>query len=353
MHKNFTIQSYPYGPALNRIPAQKFFGAAVGLGFTLVFGACQPEPQRVILDRSASREPALRGSQSNPTAPAADGPAASIQGMPVDWRELAPALAEVAGKQILEEAALDRALERLAQERGVVVGAREVEAERERLLASIATDSGLEGGRADRALAHIRESRGLGPVRFARLLERNARLRALVAEDAVPTPEEISRETELILGTKVAAVVLLVSNEKEAATLRAAMMEAPGPGIERLSAMAAARSIDGSASHGGRVGPIHPSDPRVTAGLRPILESLPVGELSPVIATDDAYAIVMVESRSEPVAPTPESEAKILAMTRAKVERLAMERLARRLIGESVIVARDPSLRWNMERGGE
>lgn len=276
--------------------------------------------------------------------------AAVVQGKPIAWSSLRPGLAELAGAQVLEEAALDAALDDLLRARQLFVPESAVEGERLRVLETIASESGLSTAEADRALARIRAARGLGPVRFAQLLARNAKLRLLVSDEVTASPEELVRATELELGPRVTAILILVPDEKEAALVRQGMLDPPGPSAARLSAMARARSIDDSARGGGRVGPIHPQDPRVSAALRTTLASLPIGELSPVVAADGGFAIVWIESRSDAEVETPERRAQIEKGVRQRRERLAMERLARRLVDEAQVRTSDESLRWSREK---
>jgi parvulin-like peptidyl-prolyl isomerase len=273
-----------------------------------------------------------------------------VDGLGIGWSAMLPALEELAGAQAVEDVVLDAAIDARVSQQGLVVTPTQVEAERERLLAAIAGESGLSQSQADQALARIREARGLGPVRFSQLLKRNAGLRALVAGTFDPTPEERVKELEVATGAKVTGVLVLVADEKEASLIRAGFLEPPGPSIERLAAIARARSLDTSARVGGRVGPIHPGDPRVPGALRHIFQSLPLGEVSPVVSTDEGFAILMIESRSEPLVRTPEVEASVEAALLARKERLAMERLARQLIAEAKVRVMDESLRWSWER---
>lgn len=259
-------------------------------------------------------------------------------------------MAELSGAQVLEDKLLDIALDRELAARSLSVSPELIEAERSRLLEAIGSEAGLPVDSADRTLARIRASRGLGPVRFPALLARNAKLRRLVQDDLAPDPREVALELEIALGAKAVAILVLVQDEKEAATIRASLLAEGGLTPARLSTFAAARSLDSSASNGGRIGPIHPADPRVNASLRDPLRSLPIGELSAVLAVEDGYALLMVESRTEPLPESPAALERAQSAVRARDERLAMERLARRLITDTFTRLNDPSLRWSWQQ---
>jgi hypothetical protein len=314
------------------------------LAFIGCGGSGQKSPGFVPL----TRQPGLQIPQDSYQKPISQ--VAVVGGMAVSWEELRDSLAEAGGGVVLEEVVLDRELAKLLGARGLQVSEAEVEGERVRLLDMIAVDSKLSTSEADQALARIRSARGLGPTRFGQLLRRNAALRALVSSTAVVSPEERAREMELALGAKVSAVLVLMPDEKEAALVRAGLMEPPGPSAARLSALALARSIDPSARAGGRVGPIHPADPRVPATLRSALQSLAIGELSSVIAVDGGFALLIVESRTEPLTATPELEQRVEADLRERAMRLAMERLAHQIMSETSVTGMDESMRWGWDR---
>ncbi len=324
---------------------------ALRLASCLLLAGCGTQPRPVNQTIPLSPNSGSTGSADSGQNPTKS--VASLGKTPLDWSDLGPELAELAGAQALHDAALDAGLDAELQARGLVLPPQAIDQERTRLMATIAADSGLGTAQADQALHRIRASRGLGPVRFAQLLARNAKLRLLASGSVSISPDELQQEAELQLGAKVSAILVLVSTEREASMLRAGLLESPGPSAERLAELARARSLDSSASSGGRIGPIHPRDPRVPASLRSVFESLTVGETSPVIATDSGFALVMIESRSEPTPRTPERMEQVERSLFAKKERLAMEALAQRLANGASVRAMNPSLKWSWDQAKE
>jgi len=270
--------------------------------------------------------------------------------MAVHMEDLWPGAAEGGGAVALEEWVLDQGLSRLAESRGVAVNSNEVERERATLVAAIGGEFGADESLSDQALARVRVARGLGPHRFAALLKRTAIMRALVRSDVAVSEEEVAAEVELAIGGKVTAVVAMFATEKEAALVRAGLEGDSSERIERLSALARARSIDPSASNGGFVGPIHPKDPRVPGTLRTVLETQPIGELSPVMAADGGYVVMMIESRTERQAGTPTATEAARGAIVARKERVAMQGLARSVLAGASVNVVDESLRWSWQR---
>lgn len=275
---------------------------------------------------------------------------AILDGSPIRVSDLWPASAETAGATALEELVLDRGLARLAEVRNVSIAPAQAELERSAIVAAISAEVGADESLADQAMARVRTARGLGPARFAALLNRTALMRALVRGDVSVTDAEVAAEVELAIGRQVRAIVAMFSTEKEAAEVRAGLVAESGERLVRLSAIARARSIDESARNGGLVGPLHPQDPRVPGTLRPVLESLAIGEVSPVLAADGGFAVIMIESRTEPIEPTDEARAKARSSVQQRKERIAMDALARRILSESSVEIMDESLRWTWQR---
>ena len=64
------------------------------------------------------------------------------------------------------------------------------------------TLEGVSPDDAERLLDTIRKNRGLGEVRFARLLERNARMRRMVAPGVQVSQEEVAQAFRMLHGPK-------------------------------------------------------------------------------------------------------------------------------------------------------
>jgi parvulin-like peptidyl-prolyl isomerase len=279
-------------------------------------------------------------------------PAALVDGRPVNWDELQPALAEAAGGIVLQEAILDRALERLARVRGITIGPEAIERERALLLNAIVREARTEEGDAEQLLLVVRRSRGLGETRFARLLERNARLRALAAAEVEVEREEIDREFLLRHGPRYRVRVIMAATHRQAAEARQRIGEQEEGRTLRFAEVAASVSLDPSAERGGIVDPISPADPTYPASIREALERLAPGEISAVLAIDRGFALLLMEERIPgDGVEYADVEAQISADVRRAAERMAMDDLARRLLREASVSIMDKGLEWSWRAG--
>lgn len=289
-------------------------------------------------DRYLSRSPA-------PTPGLLDRPAAIIDGQPLPWAEIAPALAEAAGSQVIEEWALDRRLAARCAAAGLVIGEPEIEAERARVIQAITPTGPAELG-AEALVERVRRQRGLGPVRFAALLKRNAMLRALVSDQVRINEASIAQAYALRYGDTFRARLVTTATAAEAT--RAAERIAQG---EPFSRVAAEMSTDPSAARGGVIDPISPVDPAYPKAVRDTLASLAPGTVSSPISLEGTYAIVILDERLAPADPPGIEDVRpqLERDARGRQERLLMDQLARQLGSGSGIRAVDPALRWSIE----
>lgn len=258
-------------------------------------------------------------------------PLALVDGVPITLDQVKLAFFEAAGTQILEEAVLDVTVAREAARRGIKVGQPAVEAERDLLLETFATN-GLATGRTDagRLMQQVRASRGLGDIRFAGLLRRNATLRALVAPDVTITPGAVEQAYQLRYGERRRAR-LIVTPTASAATAALERLKAG----ESFSALAAELSTDASAERGGVLEPISAVDPTYPAAVRSALSAIAVGEVSTPVAVDQGFAVLKLDEVVTSGAPMPQKEAVREQLERdvcVQQERVLMNQLARRLI---------------------
>lgn len=289
-----------------------------------------------------------------PDRAAQDRPAAVLDSRAIGWPEVAPLLAEAAGAQVLEEVLLSRVLDEEARARGISVSAAEIAAERALLAEALAEAAQATADDAERLLAGVRISRGLGERRFADLLKRNAQLRALVRLRSGPdgvsvTADDIAQAIDIKHGPRVRARMILVRGEGQAKSA-----------VERLDAgepfaeVAMALSADPSRLRGGLLDPISTSDPAYPVAFRRALDQTPAGRHSRAVMVpwDNApgYVVVRIEERLPgedvdriAVAPRIEREVRMVR------ERAAMDRLARDLIesGAGRLSVLDASLEWS------
>ncbi len=294
----------------------------------------------------------LNGCASNPSEPfAALAPTpdtarqtpAFLGATPLQWNDLAAPLAEAAGRAVVEELAITHAARGEAAARGVTISDTDLARERDLLLTSL-TPSASSAQRA-RLADRVRRERGLGPTRFALLVERNALLRAMVRDQIEVTPADMEIARDATAGERRLARVITVPDRDQAARLRDQVIQAEDRRATFIE-LAVAHSTDPTATRGGLTEPIGLADPAYPERVRRALTDLRVGEVSPVIAVERGFVVLMGEGDAPPVAsdgrPLEES-------VRLAKERIAMDRLAARLLQNADVRILDPSLRWSWE----
>ncbi len=289
------------------------------------------------------------------TKPGADAPRAArergaavalIGDGSIDASTLHAALFEAAGALVLEEAALDAALDAELVGAGLSVTPDDVE--RERALLARAIDSEGPGGAA--MIDRVRRSRGLGPTRFPALLARNAKLRRLVAPGVAVSDDDARREAAIDVGERLTARIIVCAAQRQASEIRERVAGAADVAAA-FAREAMAHSTDESAARGGLLPRFHPASPGVPVALRRALEPLTPPALTPVIALDDGFAVAWLEAREAGREPTPADIDAARERARTRAERLAMERLARDLIARARVTPLDESLRWSWSAG--
>ncbi|MCA9292918.1 MAG: hypothetical protein KDA20_03800 [Phycisphaerales bacterium] len=273
---------------------------------------------------------------------------ATINGSPVAWAELAPLLAEAAGGEILREIALDRMLEDECAQRGLdpaqLADATAVSEERALLIetllgAGVASDP----DESERLLAQLRQARGLGDERFARLLRRSAILRALVRDEVVVTDEAVRTMYDLRYGpTRLVRIIVTPTlGEAQSALVR----------IERgedFSRLAMEVSIDASARAGGVIAPLHRADPAWPQALRAAAFDAELHEPVGPVAVETGYVVLLIDdealatTRPEPSA----ARGELVRMVRIREERRQADALARRLLARAQVEPSVSGLAW-------
>lgn len=280
-----------------------------------------------------------------------DGQAAIVAGRTLPVAELDAALLEVAGGLVLEEAVLDAAIAGRLSAGGIGVAAQDVERERKAFSDALRDEAGASDEQAGVLLERVRRSRGLGPVRFEALLRRNAGLRALVGELPAPEAADVKRAMAIEFGPRCRARVLTVESptEANAIRLRLSQIEKPDQLVAVFAGEAVAHSTDAARNAGGLLPNVSPDDPGVAGVLRPALQSLEPGRLSDVLGAERGYSLLLIESRVPGREPTAAERERIEAKLRHRMERVAMDRLARELLDGAKPIILDASLRWSWE----
>jgi parvulin-like peptidyl-prolyl isomerase len=275
--------------------------------------------------------------------------------------ELLRPLLEASGAAVLEEAALDRLLERELVNAGISITATDTRAEEDQLLQAASEQARVSRDQAARALADLRRARGLGPARFAALLTRNAKLRSLVRATALPNEQDLAIVREAEVGERVRARLVVLPDALSAGQTRARVLEraqtvqsALGSGAESvLSALVAQaaieQSIHATASRGGLLDPLSPADPSVPATVREALATTAPGQLSAILPLEQGFGVILVESKQPGHAPSTDESARIERQATARAQRRAMDTLARELLLRGGVTPLDESLRWSWE----
>ncbi len=282
--------------------------------------------------------------------PSRESPAALVNGQPLSWDDLRPLLAEAAGGQVVQEAVLDRLLVAEVKSKGLSITESDVAAERRLLVESIARDAKAAPADGERLLESVRRSRGLGDQRFQRLLERNARMRKLVAPTVEITESEVALAFEMLHGPKYRVRVITTSGEGAASAIRSELAATKDQLGARFADAALRGSTDSSAGRGGAIDPFSSADPAYPAVVREAVKAMAPGQISPVLAVDRGFAIVLLEEviLADNATLAQESSA-ITAQVRTRRERQAMDALGLRLVRGADLKVMDRSLDWSLK----
>ena len=302
-------------------------------------------------------------------------PAAMVDGQPVEWSTLRPLLAEASGGAILQEVILDRRLDKLMADQGVTLdGGEQAAMARERALyvrALSQNDRPRPGSppvtpdEAEILLANIRRTRGLGELRFNALLLRSAKLRAMVRDQIQIDDASLDQAIKIRYGPKHRCRIIVTATSMEAAAARQRIIDATGAGsgLPVVGALSAAftvealqSSIDSSARPaGGLIESFSVSDLSYPGPLRQVAAQLQPGALSPVIALDRNYALLLVEY-IEPASPEITSGSlasplrdEVERDLRARLERTRMDSFVSRALATGGITVLDRSLGFSYE----
>ena len=294
----------------------------------------------------------VSGSSRQPTAPAPTvrtsgerGPLAYSAGERVTLDDLGPALLEAAGATVLAEHVLDAALAQRLDSRGLAVTETNVAAEEAIVRQSLSEDEDV----AARLLADLRERRGLGPVRFAALLKRNAGLRRLVEGQFTVTDPAVRQAYRLAHGPAARVRLIVTPTLRGAQDLR--QRAAAGEPFGELAAM---NSTDPSAAQGGLLSPIRPDDTSYPQAVRAAVSGLEPGGVSEPLAIDGGFALVKLEENlAGDGASFEEVKDGLAERVRRRAERTLMQQQARELIGGADVTLLDPALNAAWERQRE
>ncbi len=265
-------------------------------------------------------------------------------GEAIRWGDLSPALIELNGGTALSELVLDIGLRRELQRQGISIDSAAIEHERD-LFAAVA---GGDAHDAERLLREVRRNQGLGDVRFAQMLWRNAALRRLVAGE-IEVPDALVRKAyDFEHGPKYRARLIVVSDIGTAAEV----VEAARQGSV-FTDLVVLHSTDSSRAQGGVLPAISPVDTTWPDGVRSVLGTLPIGGTSNPVMVDGGYAILRLEGIDASSGVSYEAVREDFARrARLGIERDAMDRLAREIIRSSDVIVMQRALKtaWDQQR---
>ncbi|MBM4111708.1 MAG: peptidylprolyl isomerase [Phycisphaerae bacterium] len=294
------------------------------------FGGCASEP-------AATTAPAAAG-----TAAPASAPVAVIDGRVLDWRGFGPLVAEASGGPVLEEVVLEWRCASECAKAGIAVSADLVLAEERRVLETLDQDP----DRAMQLLQSLKARQGLGPLRWQALLRRNAMLRALVAQDIVLDEAVVEQARDALVGARRDARLIVVADLVAAERVRQALRD--GAAFPEL---AARMSLDASAPRGGLVTGVTRRDAGYPSSFREALFTLAPNAVSDPLLVEDRFMIVQMLTENMPPA-IEASELDRRARERARIaqERVAMERLADRLLRTTSLSIFDEATKNSLDR---
>jgi parvulin-like peptidyl-prolyl isomerase len=229
---------------------------------------------------------------------------------------------------------------------GLSVSQQDIDRERDIILVSLSADE----DEAARLLEGLRDRRGLGPVRYEALLQRNAGLRKLIKDQVTVTDAAIEQAYRLQYGPAKRARLLMAESLNELQKLQAQLMAG-----EPFAELAAMHSIDPSAAAGGLLPPIRADDTSYPQSIRDAAARLEPGSVSEPLALDGGYALLQVEA--DIAASDVEFEQireDLSERVRRQTERALMQQIARELISGADLVVLDPTLNadWERQRNG-
>ena len=342
-----------------------------------LLGCAAPDPDRDALKGLDKAHAAVGASGRDPQ----QVPPVLIQGVAVPASDLAPRLEEAAGSVVLEEVVLGRLLDKAVADSGITISPKDIEAEQQAFAQTLTDEAKLSPEQALGVIESMRKSRGLGPVRFADLLARNAKLRVLARPKVEVSDAEIEQSLAAEFGPRLRIRMITVPSQRQAGDIKDTIIQgltpAPDPAPDkpekaipqdpmlspvhvapadvptvmlRFSLAALESSKDPTAPRGGLIPSISPMDQGLPSSVRNALGVMQPGDLSAVLSTEGGFMLVLYESKTEGKGePTPEDRVRATDRVRSRKERIAMDRLARQLLSAANVSVLDPSLRWSWD----
>ncbi|MHC4697422.1 MAG: peptidylprolyl isomerase [Planctomycetota bacterium] len=278
---------------------------------------------------------------------------ATVNGQPIARHRLVDLLLRSHGVNLLEQLIALEAAQELAGEKGLHVGAADVDREYDRALRRLLdplfslTSDTFDRQQAERLLDTILADRNMSREEFLIVIRRNAYLRAVVESQQVLTDRQLRTEYERAFGERVQVRHIQLATPAEVSRITD-RLDAGGDFGELArdySANAAGARL------GGLLEPFAAHDDDVPELLREVAFSLEPGGVSSAVRIGSWYHLLRLEQRIP-------AEDRDLAQVRGELERRARERLAgpameqlyERLFREASIQIHEPVLRDAFEK---
>ena len=270
---------------------------------------------------------------------------AYLDGKAVTAKDLRSSLFERSGSEILAEYVIDAELKKRMTQLKMRISDEDIAREKQIVLQALAPGN---PNQAVRLMRQLRRNRGLGDLRFAAWLKRNASLRKLIEEQVEITDTSINEAYQIRYGKRYEVRLLVVDAVTSAATLANRAR-----GGESFVDLAIAHSTDASRAQGGLVDPISPADPSWPGGIRKVISTLKSGQVSDPVALKNSFAVVRLE-RIIPASTVKLEAVKSLLEQRLRrsYEKLLMDQQVRAMLDQVdlLIVNRPLKNSWDQSK---
>lgn len=292
--------------------------------------------------------------QETVIGPAADRDTmAVVDGVPIRRSRFVNMLIAGRGAGLLEEMIVHHKAKRVVKARGLVVTRADVEAEYDRSLRLLLSDSAnsepdpLRRKAAEGLLERILAERNVSRDEFMLAMERNAYLRRMVNTDLQFSDEQLRREYTLMFGEGVEIRHIQVPLRGQ---IQAVLDQlSAGADFGDLALRFSANPV--GASRRGLLPSFTAGDPNLPAALREAAFALEVGQVSEPLLVDGQYHLIRVERRLEvEKVPFDDVRPQLEESLRERLVEEGMQELFLKLLSEAEITITDPVLGEAFER---
>ena len=211
---------------------------------------------------------------------------------PIYFSDLKKQLIEAAGGQVLVEVILDNLIKKDLARQGKIITPEDIQKEKKLILTQIHPNV----HQAARLFDQFQQSRGIGQVRFAKTLRRNAALRKIIPPIKPITQKDISDRFKLIYGEKKTVRMIVLPDLQKARQILNKLKKGAD-----FATLAANQSIDNpSAQRGGLLSPLSIWDLSYPVAVRLAVSKLKPHQISHAVVVDAGYAIFRCEKINPP-----------------------------------------------------